>query len=77
MSKEEADRHNKHVREASGAVNLDSKLASFLYSLMRDHLPTGIVEELVQEACVESKVLYTNGWLALYAKNLADRLTKE
>jgi hypothetical protein len=62
------------VRRASGSVQIESKLVSFLYELMRDHVPPGIVEQLVQGAAV-ADVQYTNGWLALYAQNLAGRLT--
>lgn len=61
------------LREASGHIERDSKLISFLYELMRDHLPPGVVEKLVQDSQV-SECLYTNGWLALYAEDLANRL---
>ena len=64
----------KSLRLRSGHVQIDSKLVSFLYELMRDHLPAGVVEHLVQEASQESKVVYTNGWLAQYAQDLANRL---
>ena len=61
------------LRERSATVPINSRLVSFLYELMRDHLPAGIVEELVQ-ASKESDVTYTNGWLAKYAQDLANRL---
>lgn len=67
---------NEQLREVSGKVNIDSYLVSFLYSLMRDHLPPGVIEELVREAEQEPDVQYTNGWLARYAENLAKRLSK-
>lgn len=35
---------NQKLRIRSGEVNIDSKLTSFLYELMRDHLPPGEVE---------------------------------
>jgi hypothetical protein len=41
---------------------------------MRDHLPTGTVEEIVRASEQESEVIYTNGWLAQYAEDLANRL---
>ena len=51
------------------------KLTSFLYDLLRDHLPAGVVEKLVQNALAENgSVEYTNGYLAQYAQNLANRL---
>lgn len=65
---------NDALRERSGNVKINSKLVSFLYELMRDHLPVGTVEELVRASEQESEVVYTNGWLAQYAEDLANRL---
>lgn len=64
---------NEELRTRSGNVNVSSRLTSFLYDLMRDHLTPGVVEELVQESAA-IEVAYTNGWLALYAFDLAKRL---
>lgn len=61
------------LRARSGSVDHTSRLVSFLYSLMRNHLPAGAVEGLVQEAS-NPNVRYTNGWLANYAIDLAKRL---
>lgn len=69
---------NKKLRQDdSGSVTIQNNLISFLYSLMRDYLPTGTIEKIVQE--IENKDLnqpadYSNGWLALYAENIANRL---
>lgn len=74
---------NSLLREKSGSINIDGKLVDFLYILMRDHLPAGTVESLVREVEIDSASNdceineYSNGWLALYAKNLSDRLTKD
>lgn len=65
---------NDQQRVRSGEVNIDSKLVSFLYTLLRDHLAAGVVEEIVRDASISSNCGYTNGWLALYANNLANRL---
>lgn len=70
---------NAKVREASGNVSFPASdwLTSFLYVLVRDVAPAGEVEALVRELERESRDglnHYTNGWLAHYAKNLADRL---
>lgn len=74
MSLKDNDREiNDGLRERSGHVEINSKLVSFLYDLMRDHLPPGKVEELVR-ASTESEVLYSNGWLAKYAQDIANRL---
>jgi hypothetical protein len=62
------------LRKRSGTVTINSKLVSFLYELMRDHLPTGEVEALVRASEDEPKCTYTNGWLAQYAEDLAKRL---
>lgn len=62
------------LRKRSGTVKINSKLVSFLYELMRDHLPAGTVEQLVQASEDESECVYTNGWLAKYAEDLANRL---
>ena len=64
------------LKNRSGSVTYSSKLVSFLYGLLRDHLPAGSVEELVQDSQV-SEVTYTNGWLADYALDVADRLKDE
>lgn len=53
----------------------NDKLTSFLYELMRDHMPCGIVEKLVQTSQSDGEsVEYTNGYLAQYAQNLAKKL---
>lgn len=70
---------NRRLREDSGSVDYSSSdwLTSFLYELMRDSAPPGAIERLVRNIELESKDgdnLYSNGWLARYAKNLADRL---
>ncbi len=67
------DPHNDALRDASGSIVSDSRVVCFLYSLMRDHLPVGVLERLVRET-EEQPLTYTNGWLALYAQNLALRL---
>jgi altronate dehydratase len=69
------------LRERSGSVNCKNRLVEFLYILMRDHLPAGVVEGILQKhvsGCsgdgdtVEN--LYTNGYLANYATDVAERL---
>lgn len=64
------------LREESGAVTYSDPLTSFLYQLMRDHLPAGKVEELVWHVSQEPAdgCIFTNGWLAKYANNLAETL---
>lgn len=52
-------------------------LVAFFYELMRDHLPVGKVEQLVQncEMGPDKAVVFTNGALARYAQELVKRLT--
>ncbi len=69
---------NNKLRQESGEINLEGKLVSFLYTLMRDHITAGKIEELVREVENENGLnYYTNGWLALYAENLAKRLLND
>lgn len=66
----------KKLRNDSGNIQIKSKLVSFLYQLMRDHVPTGIIEKIVIDSD-DPDVTYTNGWLAKYAENIANRLMSE
>lgn len=66
---------NAQLRERSGNVRSHSALASFLYTLVRDYQQPGDVEQLVTNVILEDEsVLYSNGFLARYAMDLADRL---
>lgn len=52
-----------------------SALVSFLYELMRDHVPCGTVEKLVKDANpYNANIEFSNGYLAQYAEDLANRL---
>jgi len=67
----------KSLREESGMVVFSDPLTSFLYQLMRDEVPCGTVEKIVQDVISEGseegeEILYTNGYLAKYANNLAE-----
>lgn len=80
---------NKGTRERSGEVTSNDPMVAFLYVLMRDHLPPGVVAELVNSSQPEHRDVlvddgqhlmtcfaFTNGWLARYAEDLVDRLKK-
>ncbi len=72
------EERTKALREASGQVVYTDALTSFLYELMRDHLPAGKVEEMVAGVLSEPEErLFTNGWLANYANHLAELLTND
>lgn len=62
------------IYERSGQVTSDDPVVAFLYVLMRDHLPTSIVEQIVRGSKPEETSVFSNGWLASYAKDLAERL---
>lgn len=62
--------------EASGRFTSSDPLVAFLYDLMKLHLPTGDVAQLVYDAtATRGKACeYTNGWLAQYAAHLSATL---
>lgn len=64
---------NDKLRFVSGERSYEGKLLGFLYLLMRDHLPMGVVEKLVRDSQDEESI-YTNGYLADYAKYLKEQL---
>jgi hypothetical protein len=65
-------RFDKELREESGEISGNSKLVSFFYTLMRDHILPADIMKLVKEdhdtpVCYDpdnKKFTYTNGWLA-------------
>ena len=67
---------NERMRLVSGEVADRRKLVAFLYLLIRDHVLIGTIEELLDVvASAERKEwAYTNGWLARWAQDAADRL---
>jgi len=53
----------------------NNKIVTFLYLLMRDELPCGVVERIVQELENTGKnYFFSNGYLADYAYEIAERL---
>lgn len=63
--------------ERSGQQGTRSPLVSFLYELMRDHVPPGVVEGLTLGCEGPIETTLTNGWLAQYAKDVVQRLIPE
>lgn len=72
-------RTNERIFRESGAVRSNDRLVLFLYLLLRDHLPAGIVEKIAETACAvdASEHDFTNGWLADYAMHIAVDLKKK
>jgi hypothetical protein len=65
------------LRERSGSVSSKDPLVSVLYSLIRDgDVSPSRIEFLVQEHIDSGadEVLYTNGYLAQYCIDIAERL---
>lgn len=71
---------NKEMRARSGHFVSSDRLTSVLYELIRDHVPPSTVEKIVREldmAGPDGDTIYTNGWLASYAEDLARRIRGE
>lgn len=76
------DANTKRLRKKSGAVKDDRLLVAFLYVLMRDTVPPGVIEgtllklsnENAEEKETKHEYMLTNGYLAKYAQDIADRL---
>lgn len=66
----------KRMRKASGRVDDDRALVAFLYHLARDDVTTGDVEMIVDQLVGKGPYRFTNGWLARWAKDVADRLAQ-
>ena len=70
------------MRLRSGKVDSDDPLVCFLYLLARDHLPAGQVEEIMKECRAQGvgagkqTMHFTNGWLATWAMDMANRLNE-
>lgn len=67
----------KHIRERSGEVNSNDPLVAFLYILIRDHVLPGDLEAIMKNMLPKEgdEALFCNGWIATYAKDLAERLS--
>jgi hypothetical protein len=68
--------HMTAIRKRTGNVGSSSKLVSFLYELMRDHVAAGVVEKIMFNLSMEKTkhLKFCNGHLAKYAKDVARRL---
>ena len=64
------------LRKASGSIEIDDSFVEFLYVVMRNGCPTGVVEEALSQV-QGGPVKYTNGWLAEYSKSVADRFREK
>lgn len=63
------------ARVRSGCVDSKDPLVCFLYTLMRDHVTPGVVEEIMLHHMPGGQTVeYCNGYLARYAEDIADRI---
>jgi hypothetical protein len=64
------------MRKRTGNINSRDPLVSFLYTLMRDHLTPGQVEEIMLRHMPKQGEVteFCNGHLACYAEDVAERI---
>ena len=69
-------KYSDQMRRRSGSVDSRDPLVSFLYTLMRDHLTPGRVEEIMLRQIPKAgeTTEFSNGFLANYAQDIAARL---
>lgn len=67
---------NAEMHNRSGQAHDSDALVSLFYDLLRDHIHPGDLEKLVRSACEHSSktIVYSNGWLAEYARDMVKRL---
>ena len=74
VSRKDEQEASERIRKASGEVESTDPLAAFLYLLTRDHLTPSTVEEIMGRLSGKLSTVFSNGWLAQYAMDVADRL---
>ena len=57
----------------SGEVELSDPLVAFLYVMLRNGAGPGVIHEAL-ENMTNQPMRYTNGWLAQYAKYVAEKM---
>lgn len=67
---------------ASGEFTSSSLLVDVFYTLMRDHIPSGVLTDVVFDAVASCRLgpgdkRYSNGHLARYAEYLANMLQED
>jgi hypothetical protein len=66
---------HKKLVAAAGTFTTSDRVTSFLYELMRDHLPAGVVQEILVNTPPGKQTL-SNWWIASYADWVAKELQK-
>lgn len=65
------------LKEASGSVTSNDPMVGFLYDLMRDYVRPGEIERAVENNLYKGTCTFSNGWLAKYAEDVVETLTKK
>lgn len=60
---------------SAGTFSTTDRVTSFLYELMRDHVPPGVVQEMLCNTPPGRQKL-SNGWLARYAYWVSQELQR-
>lgn len=63
------------IRERSGHMDSDDPLVQFLYLVLRDKILPADIEEIMKQI-PDGQTEFSNGWLAMYAIDIARRLKK-
>lgn len=68
----------KRMRKKSGSIDDNRLLVDFIYIIGRDYIPLGKIESimLMIDKGKKTKSEFSNGWLAEYAQDVAERLSK-
>ena len=69
--------HMENLRDKSGNVSFRCGVTEFIYVLIRDHINTGIIENILLKHINGKKNKYTNGWLAKYSNYVAEKLKEK
>lgn len=67
--------HSAKIRERSGKVDYENTLIAFLYRAIRDgDICPGAVENIMMDIEPKQSFEYSNGWLAQYCADVAERM---
>lgn len=62
------------IRKVSGTITSEDNFVKFLYILLRDYVHPGDIETILRDFNYKEEAIFSNGWLAEYAKDIVDRL---
>ena len=64
------------IATRSGNVTSTDPLVSFFYLLLRDWVNPGDVEKVLHDVLTRDRAFFSNGWLAIYAKDIVSRFQR-